>query len=127
MRSLFSQMEGSAELEGENADMAVFQEVHDQDACWGKGPAALLGDSEDSLSKSLANLDNVLQVPWNCRRNSDDLSMFDRLPQVAPLFDYSLFEPGALQGFASDVANLVSRRTGVFFFKTLHVFCVPVL
>jgi hypothetical protein len=40
---------------------------------------------------------------------------------------FILFEPGALQGFASDVAHLVSRRTEVFLLKTLHVFCVPSL
>ena len=60
VRSLFSQMEGSAEVEGESAERAVFQEVH-QESSWGRPDA--LGGSEDSLSKSLANLDNVLQVP----------------------------------------------------------------
>ena len=65
VRSLFSQMEGSAELEGDSTERAVFQELHDQEASWGKGSDALLGESEDSLSKSLANLDNVLQVPPN--------------------------------------------------------------
>jgi hypothetical protein len=66
VRSLFSQMEGSAELEGDSTERAVFQELHDQEASWGKGSDALLGESEDSLSKSLANLDNMLQVPRNC-------------------------------------------------------------
>ena len=42
---------------------------------------------------------------------------------MVALFNFHLlFKPGTLQGFASDVAHLVSRRTGVFFLKTLQVF-----
>lgn len=70
VRNLFSQMEGSAEAEGEGA----------QDVFEFRGGASLNKDPEplprndDTLSQSLANLDNVLQ------------------------------------GFASDVAHLVSLR-----------------
>lgn len=77
VRNLFSQMEGSAEAEGEGA----------QDVFEFRGGASLNKDPEplprndDTLSQSLANLDNVLQAPqlaqlsnmlcpsfnrWNC-------------------------------------------------------------
>lgn len=58
VRNLFSQMEGSAEAEGEGA-----QDVFEfRGASLNKDPEPL-PRNDDTLSQSLANLDNVLQAP----------------------------------------------------------------
>ena len=60
VRNLFSQMEGSAEAEGEGAQ-DVF-EFRGRGASLNKDPEPL-PRNDDTLSQSLANLDNVLQAP----------------------------------------------------------------
>ena len=68
MRNLFSQMESTEE--GESAERDVF-EVREANL---KGPDAR--GSEDPLSKSLANLDNVLQVQQSAE-SFNVLSIFE--------------------------------------------------
>ncbi len=121
VRNLFSQMEGSAEAEGEGAQ-DVF-EFRGRGASLNKDPEPL-PRNDDTLSQSLANLDNVLQAP--------QLAQLSNIMLCLACLKLSQLELGwigqnlwkselIVQGFASDVAHLVSLRSRSLVSVTLHI------